>query len=64
LSAREKEVLCLFCNGDLLKQIAEKLFITTDTVKFHMKSIHRKTDIHSTQQLVKFAIKNALTELD
>lgn len=64
LSEREIEILKLFCNGAVLKQIADKLYISVNTVKYHMKSIHRKTEIHSTQQLVKFAIKNALTNLD
>ncbi|MES2679931.1 MAG: response regulator transcription factor [Bacteroidota bacterium] len=64
LTGREVEILKLFCEGFQLKEIADKLYISIDTVRYHMKHIHKKTEIDSTQKLVKFAIRNAFTNLD
>lgn len=47
LTQRELEVLALVINGLDNGHIANKLFITKDTVKMHMSSIYKKTDIHS-----------------
>jgi DNA-binding CsgD family transcriptional regulator len=37
-------------------------FITVDTVKYHMKNIHKKTEINTTQALVNYAIKNLIAD--
>lgn len=44
LSNRESEVWLYRCVGYTYKQIASELFITTDTVKKHVKSINVKRD--------------------
>lgn len=44
LSNRESEVWLYRCVGYTYKQIANELFITTDTVKKHIKSINLKRD--------------------
>ena len=44
LTSRESEVWQYRCIGRTYKQISQKLFITVDTVKKHVKSIHAKRD--------------------
>ncbi len=47
LTDREREVLDLLAQGLANKEIAEKLFITTNTVKRHLKAIFEKLDVHT-----------------
>jgi len=63
LSARELEVLKLFCEGLQNQEIADKLFISIRTVESHKTNIMKKINIRSTVDLVKFAIRNNLIEI-
>jgi DNA-binding NarL/FixJ family response regulator len=47
LTDREREVLDLLSQGLTNKEIAEKLVISTNTVKRHLKAIFGKLDIHT-----------------
>ena len=47
LTDREREVLDLLAQGLTNKEIAEKLIITTNTVKRHLKAIFEKLDVHT-----------------
>jgi two-component system, NarL family, nitrate/nitrite response regulator NarP len=47
LTDREREVLDLLAKGMTNKEIAEKLFITTNTVKRHLKAVFEKLDVHT-----------------
>jgi len=47
LTDREREVLDLLAQGLTNKEIAEKLFITTNTVKRHLKSVFEKLNVHT-----------------
>jgi DNA-binding NarL/FixJ family response regulator len=47
LTDREREVLELLARGMTNKEIAETLFITTNTVKRHLKAIFEKLEIHT-----------------
>lgn len=47
LTEREREVLGLLAQGLTNKEIAEQLFITTNTVKRHLKAIFEKLDVHT-----------------
>lgn len=47
LTEREREVLNLLARGLTNKEIAEKLFITTNTVKRHLKAVFEKLDVHT-----------------
>ena len=47
LTAREREVIALLARGMTNKEIAAELFITTNTVKRHLKSIFEKLDVHT-----------------
>jgi DNA-binding NarL/FixJ family response regulator len=47
LTEREREVLNLLAQGLTNKEIAEKLVITTNTVKRHLKSVFEKLGVHT-----------------
>lgn len=64
LSAREMEVFKLFAEGFSNRAIAGKLFISVRTVETHKNNIMKKIGLKTTVDLVKFAIKNNIIELD
>lgn len=54
LSPREQEVLALLNNGCTNQEIAQQLFLSTNTVKTHIASIYSKLDVNRrTQALAK-----------
>ena len=60
LSAREKEVLIEVASGKTNKEIAEKLFISVNTVITHRKNISAKLGIRSVSGLSVYALMNGL----
>ena len=52
LSSRETEVMSLILEGDSNIEISEKLFISVNTVKFHMKNILKKTECANRNELL------------
>lgn len=52
LSAREREIARLVSEGLTSKQIAERAYITENTVKQHLKRIFAKTDVRNRAELV------------
>ena len=64
LTPREQEVLILIAEGLSNPEIAEKLVISVKTVDSHRENIMRKLNLHSRIDLVKYAIKVGLIELD
>ncbi|MFZ4707648.1 MAG: response regulator [Bacteroidales bacterium] len=63
LSKREIEILRMLAEGYPNTDIAEKLFISIRTVESHKSHIMQKLEIHTTVELVKFAIRNKLIEI-
>ena len=63
LSEREIEVIRLIAEGLSMKEIGERLFISARTVETHKKNILEKLDLHSTVDLVKYAILNGIASL-
>jgi len=63
LSERELEILKLICDSFTNEQIADKLNISYDTVKWHRANIISKTSCTNTAGLVMFAIRNQLIEV-
>jgi len=63
LSKREIEILRMLAEGYASSQIAENLFISIRTVESHKSHIMQKLEIHTTVELVKFAIRNKLIEI-
>jgi DNA-binding NarL/FixJ family response regulator len=62
LTGRESEILRLIASGLTNKQIANKLFISIKTVETHRTNIMQKLDVHTTADLVRYAIKTGLLE--
>jgi DNA-binding NarL/FixJ family response regulator len=60
LSSREKEILLLMTNGYNLHQIADKSFITYETVRTHVKHIYKKLHVASASEAVAKAIRERL----
>ena len=63
LSAREQEVLGLVGQGLANDQIAVRLKISASTAKNHRLNIMAKLDLHSTPQLIRYAIEKGFTRL-
>lgn len=62
LSRRELEVLRLICKEYSNAEIAEKLFLSVSTVETHRKNLIAKLGVNNTVGLVKFAVRNNLTD--
>ena len=60
LTKREKEILQLIAEGLTNIQIAEKLFISIDTVDTHRKNLHHKLNVKNTATLIRFAVEHQL----
>lgn len=63
LTARQQEVLQLIVDGLSAKDIAAKLSISHRTVEFHKSQLMQQLDLHSTVELIKFALTNGLVRL-
>ncbi|MEZ4874273.1 MAG: response regulator transcription factor [Flavobacteriaceae bacterium] len=55
LSKREKEVLHSLAQGNSYDLIAEKLFISKNTIKFHLKNIYLKLQVNSNIEAIQKA---------
>jgi DNA-binding NarL/FixJ family response regulator len=64
LTPREQEVMRLLAEGTAPKEIADQLCISPKTVENHRANIMKKLDIHSTMELVKYAARLGLIDLD
>lgn len=64
LSAREQEIVRLIAQGIDTNAIGELLHISSATVKTHRNAIMKKLDVHKNIDLVKYALKSGLIELD
>jgi DNA-binding NarL/FixJ family response regulator len=60
LSAREREIVQLIAEGHCTKNMAELLTMSVKTVETHRTNAMRKLDIHSTAQLILYAIRNEI----
>lgn len=63
LTNREREILRLYADGFSNQEISEKLNISTRTVETHKNNIMQKFNFRSTVDMVKFAIRNKLSEI-
>lgn len=61
LSEREKEILHLMVEGYNYKAIAEKTFVSYETVRTHVKNIYRKLHVTSRHEAITKAIQQGLT---
>jgi two-component system response regulator NreC len=63
LSKREIEILKMFAEGFINKEIADKLFISVRTVESHKNHIMQKLGLKTQVELVRFAIRNNLVNV-
>ena len=63
LSEREKDVIVCVVKGLTNKAIADKLFISINTVTTHRRNIAKKLNIHSSAGLTIYAIMNKLVDI-
>lgn len=64
LSTREKEIFLLFAEGKSTREIGDLLFISVKTVNTHKQNILGKLDLKSNADLIKYALKNGLINLE
>jgi len=64
LTPREQEVMRLLAGGLSSKEVAEKLFISPKTVENHRANIMNKLDLHTTIELIRYAAKLGLIDVD
>ena len=63
LTAREREILALVSEGTGNKQIARQLWVTEQTVKFHLSNIYRKLQVSNRTEASRVAHANGLISL-
>lgn len=64
LTDREKEVLALLVAGKSNRDIADTLFISSNTVRTHIQNILSKLSVHSKLEAVAFAIRHNIVEVE
>jgi len=59
---REREILQLIAEGKATKEIAEVLGISVKTAETHRTNVMRKLNLHSTADVVRYAVRNHLVQ--
>jgi two-component system response regulator DegU len=62
LTQRELTILQELQTGSSNKQIAQKLFLAEQTVKFHLTNIYRKLDVSNRTEAVRYAYEHGIVE--
>jgi len=63
LSPREREVVQLISEGNGTRQVAEALSLSVKTAETHRNNIMRKLGIHSVSELVLYAVRNNIIQV-
>jgi DNA-binding NarL/FixJ family response regulator len=64
LTAREQEIMRMLAEGASKADIADRLFISIKTVENHRTNIMRKLNIHNAMELVRYAARLGLIDVD
>ncbi len=64
LTSRERQVLQLVAGGATNREIAAALYISENTVNFHMKNILAKLHLRNRAQAVAYAIRSGLVSVE
>ncbi len=62
LTNRERRILQLLAEGKSIKEVSSDLDITLNTAETHRGNLMRKLGVHSTAELVRYALRNHVTE--
>jgi DNA-binding NarL/FixJ family response regulator len=60
LTRREREILALVSEGHSNKELAQMLWVTEQTVKFHLSNIYRKLDVSNRTEASRWAHQYAI----
>ena len=60
LTKREREILALVAEGHSNRQLARMLWVTEQTVKFHLSNIYRKLDVTNRTEASRWAHRHGL----
>lgn len=60
LSSREKEVLQYSTRGYTINEVAETIFVSPDTVKFHRRKLFEKLEVVNISEAIAYATNNKL----
>ena len=60
LTRREKEILTLVAEGHSNAKLAKMLWVTEQTVKFHLSNVYRKLDVSNRTEAARWAQLNGL----
>ena len=60
LTERETEILTGLSDGHSYMSVADKFFISVDTVRYHIRNIYQKLQVHSQSEAVSKAIRKGL----
>lgn len=55
LTAREREIFDLYCNGSSIKEVMDLLEIKQSTIKYHNKNIYETLGVKNLKQLTRYA---------
>jgi two-component system nitrate/nitrite response regulator NarL len=62
LTRREREILALVSEGRSNRQVAELLWVTDQTVKFHLANVYRKLGVRSRFDAARWAFEHGVLE--
>jgi len=57
LTRRESEVLKLICSGSTNQEIADHLFISRETVRWHVRSLYGKIGVKDRESAIRYALE-------
>ncbi|MCW3161640.1 response regulator transcription factor [Chryseobacterium oryctis] len=60
LSQRELEIISLYASGLTINEIASKIFVSADTVKFHRRKLFEKIGVNNITEALAYAKNNKL----
>ena len=60
LSSREKEILSYSVRGFTINDMADSMFVSPDTVKFHRRKLFEKLEVSNISEAIVYATNNKL----
>jgi DNA-binding CsgD family transcriptional regulator len=59
LTEREHEALALSLQGKSNKEIADELFVSVNTIKFHLRNIYQKLGVSNKKEIREYVVKSS-----